>query len=98
MGLINAAVGALLYFLVVGLDLALLFTATRGLARRWPVGPLRGLDGVGKPLLDYLLTEADRLGRRLGIALPDERARLIAVFITVFTARLLTASLFGLLP
>ena len=96
MGLLPFIWQAMVYAMVLVIDLAFLFAIVRviGLARTWP--GLAALDHVGRPLLDALARLVARGWNRLGgSGVLSERQRMVIVLIALGVVRLVLTGMAG---
>ena len=97
MTLISIVLLLALYFIVLMIDVALLFVVIRIIVRWRPIGVLSAYNIAGRLLVDHATRHALRVWRRLGgQTAVSERGRLARTLVTLLIARVLLAGLYGI--
>ena len=97
MNLISILLLLLLYFIVLMIDVALVFLVIRIIVRWRPIGVLSAYNIAGRLLVDYATRHALQVWRRFGgQATVSERGRLARTLVTLLIARILLAGLYGI--
>ncbi len=97
MNLISILLLLVLYFIVLMIDIALLFVVIRIIVRWRPIGVLAAYNIAGRLVVDYATQHALQVWRRLGgRTAVSERGRLARTLLTLLIGRALIAGLYGI--
>ncbi len=97
MTLISIPLLLVLYFIVLMIDIAIVFVVIRIIVRWRPVGILAAYNIAGRLIVDYATRNTLQVWRRLGgRTAVSERGRLTRTLVTLLVARALLAGLSGI--
>ena len=97
MNLISILSLLVLYYVVLMIDVALVFVVIRIIVRWRPIGVLSAYNIAGRLLVDHATRHALQVWRRLGgQTAVSERGRLARTLVTLLIARVLLAGLYGI--
>ena len=97
MTLISTLLLLVLYFIVLMLDIAIVFVVIRIIVRWRPIGVLAAYNIAGRLVVDYATQHTFQVWRRLGgRTAVSERGRLARTLLMLFVARALLAGIYGI--
>ncbi len=95
MTLISILLLLMLYFMLLMIDIALVFVVIRIIVRWRPIGVLSAYNIAGRLLVDYATQHALQVWRRLGgQTAVSERGRLARTLLTLVIARFIVGGLY----
>jgi hypothetical protein len=97
MGFFEHIIAGAAYMALLLLDLTILFSVIRMMARRWPHQWLRALDQIGRPLIDLCLQYTDLLSRRFSTGKLRETQLIVLSLCVLVVIRTLLAGILRLL-
>ncbi len=97
MTLISTLLLLVLYFIVLMIDIAIVFVFIRIIVRWRPIGVLAAYNIAGRLVVDYATQHALQVWRRLGgRTAVSERGRLARTLLMLLITRILLAGLYGI--